>query len=126
MEALNDIEVAPITGRPIGYRRSAYWEHLELCERGALPVGMAKDDGYHPSLTHRMALHSSFQFDAVSIIARNEVRTDEEKYNVRRIKVLVNLLLPFAPCIDIPVVPVGDQSVAVQSCEMSLQFPQEI
>lgn len=61
-----------------------------------------------------MALHGAFHFNRMTVLGRNEIRTDEQKNDVCRLKADIDLLLPFSTRRDFAVVPPAKNVLPLQ------------
>ena len=83
-------------------------------ERGLGPIDGRQDDRndncFMPVMTSKGQLH----FDVVAVVRREEVRADQQKNDVCRACVCIDLIAPFLSNPNAPVVPGNNEAAAFQ------------
>src|SRR5438874_11232627 len=111
---------------PIGVcnGKSIFRQSLKV-SKYPLPVHMTHNDGNNPRLSALMPLEGSLHLDTVAILGIHEVGTDEQENNLGGIEVLTDLVLPFASCANITIMPRRDEPLALQGPQVSLDLVEQ-
>jgi hypothetical protein len=97
-------------------------EGLKLVEGWSLPIGGTNDYGYHSCFAPLVPLDRLADLSLKDIIRAHESWADEEEDDIRGSEVLVDGLFPFPPRRYLPVVPLLNESSALESAQPSTQL----
>ena len=90
-----------------------------------MPIARSKDSWDDPRLALIVASQSTLHLFPVAVIGGEEQQANQQEDNPGRFQVLADLIRPFRPSNDLPVVPTRDDFFGTQQGEMLLQlFPQ--
>ena len=98
---------------------------LQLPEPRALPVVIAHDDGHHYGFSLLVPFDGARHFLLVAVVRRDEVCTGQQQNEIGGFEALVDTVGPFLAAEDAAVVPRGDETLALEELEVSIEFVAE-
>ena len=87
-----------------------------------VPVAGTQDDRDNAGLAPFVALHRARHLNAVAVIGAEEVRAQQEQYDVRAEQLIVDLSVETLAGSDPPIVPCRDHALAEESSEVLLEL----
>ena len=106
----------------LGYRLSVLRDGQEAPEWRGVPVAWAEYCGYDRCRAFAMPLHRRFHLLVVAVVREDEVRTDQQQHDVRRVEFVLDLGMHVRDRLDSSVVPRFDQALPPQQVEVLDEF----
>lgn len=95
---------------------------MQFAKWSVVPIDWPKNDWNDDDGSRLVAFKRTLQVHFVAVVRIEKIWTDEKENQISRLEVVVDLLLPFSPRLNVVIVPEIDEALTLQHAQMRIEL----